>query len=203
MGVAVNSKTKIPIILGGCLSAVVYLMSHQAATCGSALGSCASCCACMRCEDLEASMNEHWWENADWQSRQEAEHQATTYRFAPLFFIRRFNPWRRRLFSPGRIIHMVKQEDRSCFSKRKYLPVWAPRESFEQILVTGRLLLDHLPGHVQKVVLSVSAEDLKTISNQTIPNALPVVNNARFIRVGSDCDYFVTEEGKVTQVYEV
>ncbi|XP_051878477.1 diacylglycerol lipase-beta [Pristis pectinata] len=64
------------------------------------------------------------------------------------------------LFLPGRIIHIV--EERSvgclCFSKVKYHAVWRDASSFDSILISPKMITDHMPDLLLNVLQDLTRE---------------------------------------------
>lgn len=82
--------------------------------------------------------------------------------------LRRFS--RARLFPAGRILHITrrkktKQERKTGTGGPTYEMRWATAEEFMEIKVEPRMLLDHLPENVEKVLDTVLSEQTIDISD--------------------------------------
>jgi sn1-specific diacylglycerol lipase len=73
----------------------------------------------------------------------------------------------RHMFVPGRVVHLVRVGYRGgCFGgflrNRVYRPVWRDREYFAtELLVNGRMALDHFPDYVAAQLEAISPADLQ------------------------------------------
>lgn len=65
------------------------------------------------------------------------------------------------LFPPGKIVHFVRtalHEEQSCLGKligkkaKGYIPRWADKFDFSEIILSSSILTDHDPGHFLKVL---------------------------------------------------
>ena len=67
-----------------------------------------------------------------------------------------------RLFAPGKLLHLMKDETVSrhcCSSEQHYVPMWVDdRSALDEILLSGRMALDHFPDVVDSVLKSVILE---------------------------------------------
>ena len=66
------------------------------------------------------------------------------------------------LYPPGRIIHIVRHHPaRSSMSRREaevaYQGVWADNKDFDSVLISKRMLQDHMPDNVLDALCQVSS----------------------------------------------
>ncbi|XP_060950815.1 diacylglycerol lipase-beta [Limanda limanda] len=64
------------------------------------------------------------------------------------------------LFLPGRIMHITEDgpSRRSCFSQVRYRAEWANEMAFRSILISPRMLSDHMPDAVLRALNSLTSE---------------------------------------------
>ncbi|KAG8008947.1 Sn1-specific diacylglycerol lipase beta [Nibea albiflora] len=64
------------------------------------------------------------------------------------------------LFLPGRILHITEDgpSRRSCFSKVRYRADWSNEMAFRSILISPRMLADHMPDAVLRALNSLTSE---------------------------------------------
>ncbi|XP_051488097.1 diacylglycerol lipase-beta [Apus apus] len=74
-----------------------------------------------------------------------------------------------RLYLPGRIIHIVEESSskRLCSSDIKYTARWSNETVFSSILISPKMVTDHMPDVVLKALNSLSQEHQSCISCQT------------------------------------
>lgn len=51
-----------------------------------------------------------------------------------------------KMFVPGKVMHIIRNEKQPFFSKPHFTMHWADRRNFQRILVDGRMFTDHLPN---------------------------------------------------------
>ncbi|XP_054851425.1 diacylglycerol lipase-beta isoform X1 [Eublepharis macularius] len=73
-----------------------------------------------------------------------------------------------RLFLPGRIIHIVEENStrRWCSSDVKYHANWSKETAFGNILISPKMVTDHMPDVVAKALNSLAQESVSCISCQ-------------------------------------
>ncbi|XP_053220106.1 diacylglycerol lipase-beta isoform X1 [Podarcis raffonei] len=71
-----------------------------------------------------------------------------------------------RLFLPGRIIHIVEESStrRWCSSDVKYTASWSKETAFGNILISPKMITDHMPDIVLKALNSLAQENAPCIS---------------------------------------
>lgn len=64
------------------------------------------------------------------------------------------------LYLPGRILHIVEESTsrRSCFSEVKYRAVWSSEASFCSVLISPKMITDHMPDLVLKALNSLTQD---------------------------------------------
>lgn len=64
------------------------------------------------------------------------------------------------LFLPGRVLHVTEEGPtrRSCFSRVRYRADWSSEMSFRSVLISPRMLTDHMPDVVLRALLSLTNE---------------------------------------------
>uniref|UniRef100_A0A8C6SQ79 Diacylglycerol lipase-beta n=1 Tax=Neogobius melanostomus TaxID=47308 RepID=A0A8C6SQ79_9GOBI len=64
------------------------------------------------------------------------------------------------LFLPGRVLHITEEgpSRRSCFSRVRYRADWSSEMSFRSVLISPRMLTDHMPDVVLRALLSLTTE---------------------------------------------
>uniref|UniRef100_A0A8B9EY84 Diacylglycerol lipase-beta n=1 Tax=Amazona collaria TaxID=241587 RepID=A0A8B9EY84_9PSIT len=74
-----------------------------------------------------------------------------------------------RLYLPGKIIHIVEESSsrRWCSSDIKYTARWSTEAVFSSILISPKMITDHMPDVVLKALNSLSQEHRSCISCQT------------------------------------
>ncbi|XP_068002875.1 diacylglycerol lipase-beta isoform X1 [Melanerpes formicivorus] len=74
-----------------------------------------------------------------------------------------------RLYLPGKIIHIVEESSsrRLCSSDIKYSARWSNETTFSSILISPKMITDHMPDVVLKALNSLSQEHESCISCQT------------------------------------
>ncbi|XP_048351426.1 diacylglycerol lipase-beta [Sphaerodactylus townsendi] len=72
------------------------------------------------------------------------------------------------LFLPGRIIHIVEENSprRWCSSDVKYSASWSKETAFGNILISPKMLTDHMPDVVLKALNSLAQESVSCVSCQ-------------------------------------
>ncbi|XP_062490123.1 diacylglycerol lipase-beta isoform X3 [Pezoporus occidentalis] len=73
-----------------------------------------------------------------------------------------------RLYLPGKIIHIVEESSsrRWCSSETKYTARWSNEAVFSSILISPKMITDHMPDVVLKALNSLSQEHRSCISCQ-------------------------------------
>lgn len=64
------------------------------------------------------------------------------------------------LFLPGRVLHITEDGPtrRSCFSRVRYRADWSNEMAFRSVLISPRMLTDHMPDVVLRALLSLTTE---------------------------------------------
>uniref|UniRef100_A0A673CR09 Diacylglycerol lipase-beta n=1 Tax=Sphaeramia orbicularis TaxID=375764 RepID=A0A673CR09_9TELE len=64
------------------------------------------------------------------------------------------------LFLPGRILHITEDgpSRRSCFSQVRYRAEWSSEMAFRSVLISPRMLADHMPDAVLKALCSLTSD---------------------------------------------
>jgi len=83
-----------------------------------------------------------------------------------------------RLYAPGKLMHLVKDETvnvrRCCGGKAHYAPVWVDdRSALDEILLSSRMVADHLPNFVVSTLREVVEEycDPAAMAQQVSPRS--------------------------------
>ncbi|XP_064009836.1 diacylglycerol lipase-beta isoform X2 [Pogoniulus pusillus] len=74
-----------------------------------------------------------------------------------------------RLYLPGKIIHIVEESSsrRLCSSEIKYSARWSNETAFSSILISPKMITDHMPDVVLKALNSLSQEHNSCVSCRT------------------------------------
>ncbi|KAK6481755.1 sn1-specific diacylglycerol lipase beta-like [Huso huso] len=64
------------------------------------------------------------------------------------------------LYLPGRILHIVEEvtTGRSCFSQVRYRAMWSSEALFCSVLISPKMITDHMPDHVLKALNSLTQD---------------------------------------------
>ncbi|XP_058891507.1 diacylglycerol lipase-beta-like isoform X1 [Acipenser ruthenus] len=64
------------------------------------------------------------------------------------------------LYLPGRILHIVEEDTtgRSCFSQVRYRAMWSSEALFCSVLISSKMITDHMPDHVLKALNSLTLD---------------------------------------------
>ncbi|XP_062382273.1 diacylglycerol lipase-beta [Sardina pilchardus] len=64
------------------------------------------------------------------------------------------------LYLPGRVLHLTEEGPtrRSCFSQVRYRAEWSSEMSFRSVLISPRMLADHMPDVVLRALQSLGSE---------------------------------------------
>ncbi|MCI4384115.1 hypothetical protein PGIGA_G00034880 [Pangasianodon gigas] len=77
------------------------------------------------------------------------------------------------LYLPGRILYITEEgpSRRPCFSQVRYRAEWASATAFNSVLISPRMLADHMPDVVHKVLLSLTKERQSSLCPSSASNA--------------------------------
>ncbi|XP_029977264.1 sn1-specific diacylglycerol lipase beta [Sphaeramia orbicularis] len=76
------------------------------------------------------------------------------------------------LFLPGRILHITEDgpSRRSCFSQVRYRAEWSSEMAFRSVLISPRMLADHMPDAVLKALCSLTSDRPFSLCPSSISN---------------------------------
>ncbi|GAA6226013.1 sn1-specific diacylglycerol lipase beta [Lates japonicus] len=77
------------------------------------------------------------------------------------------------LFLPGRVLHITEDgpSRRSCFSQVRYRAEWSTEMAFRSILISPRMLSDHMPDIVLRALNSLTSEKPYSLCPSSLNNS--------------------------------
>uniref|UniRef100_A0A4W6FAP3 Diacylglycerol lipase-beta n=1 Tax=Lates calcarifer TaxID=8187 RepID=A0A4W6FAP3_LATCA len=77
------------------------------------------------------------------------------------------------LFLPGRVLHITEEgpSRRSCFSQVRYRAEWSSEMSFRSIVISPRMLSDHMPDIVLRALNSLTSEKPYSLCPSSLDNS--------------------------------
>uniref|UniRef100_A0A671LSC4 Diacylglycerol lipase, beta n=1 Tax=Sinocyclocheilus anshuiensis TaxID=1608454 RepID=A0A671LSC4_9TELE len=77
------------------------------------------------------------------------------------------------LYLPGRVLHITEDRParRHCFSQVRYRAEWSSEESFCNVLISPRMIADHMPDVVLRALRSLTHEHPLALCSSSISNS--------------------------------